>query len=327
MFLGWLNAETGILNMIRAIMWELLVPITLLSYFLAHLNHPFLKSKGYKLLYLPFIISLVIDVVLELDFSMNVYKLPVTINSPVVQIIFSIETWLAILLELISMLGALLLITKSIIDTRVKRWLIRLNLMLLSIVFLWLMQELLGLFSFAFSTQIIWVSISIFLWFVLYYGIFKLQIAIERKEIREIIEKSKKTSAYQVTLRGNTKNDQQSKYTAKLIKLMEQDKWYKNPLLSRLDLATELKISEGYLSQTVNQELGKSIVQLLNEYRINESKELLQNESYKKYSVEAIGLESGFKSKSVFYDAFKMSTGMSPGKFRKKQKTSYFVMF
>lgn len=103
---------------------------------------------------------------------------------------------------------------------------------------------------------------------------------------------------------------------------MEQDKWYKNPLLSSLDIATELNISEGYLSQTVNQELGKSIVQLLNEYRINESKELLQNEFYRKYSIEAIGLESGFKSKSVFYDAFKMSTGMSPGEFRKQHKMS-----
>ncbi len=103
---------------------------------------------------------------------------------------------------------------------------------------------------------------------------------------------------------------------------MEQDKWYKNPLLSRLDLATELNISEGYLSQTVNQELEKSIIQLLNEYRFTESKELLQNESFRKYSIEAIGLESGFKSKSVFYDVFKSSTGMSPGEFRKRHKMS-----
>ncbi|MBN2819764.1 MAG: AraC family transcriptional regulator [Bacteroidales bacterium] len=322
MFLGWLNPGTGVLNMIRAIMWELLVPITFLSYFLAHLNHPFLKSKGYKLFYLPFIISLVVDVILELDFSMNVYKLPITIDTPAVRIFFEIEFWLAFLLNIGSMLWALLLIMKSIIDTRVKRWLIILNLMLLSIIFLWLIQELLDLLSSTFSNQIIWVSISILLWFVLYYGIFKLQIAIERKEIREIIEKSKKTSAYQVTNKGNMKNDRQSKYTARLIKLMEQDKWYKNPLLSRLDIATELNISEGYLSQTVNQELGKSIIQLLNEYRINESKELLQNESYRKYSIEAIGLESGFKSKSVFYDAFKMSAGMSPGEFRNQYKTS-----
>ena len=147
MFLGWLNAETGFLNMIRAIMWELLVPITLLSYFLSHLNHPFLKSRGYKLLYLPFIISMVIDVILELDFSMKLYKLPVTINTPAVLIFFEIENWLALLLNIVSMLWALLLIMKSKIDTRVKRWVIRLNLMLLCIVFLWLIQELIDFFG------------------------------------------------------------------------------------------------------------------------------------------------------------------------------------
>lgn len=321
MFLGWLNAQTGILKMIYAIMWELLVPITFLSYFLAHLNHPFLKSKGYKLLYLPFIISLVIDVILELDFSMNVYKLPLTVNTPAVRIFFEIEYWLAVSLNVILMLWSLLLILKSIIDKRVKSWLIRLNLMLLSIIFIWLMQEFIGFIN-SFSTQIFWVSISILLWFVLYYGVFKLQIAIERKEIREIIQKSKKISAYQEPLKENIINVQQSKYTAQLIKLMEQDKWYKNPFLSRHDLATELNISEGYLSQTVNQELGRSIIQLLNEYRLAESKELLQNESFRKYSIEAIGLESGFKSKSVFYDVFKSSTGMSPGEFRKRHKMS-----
>ena len=173
-----------------------------------------------------------------------------------------------------------------------------------------------------FSNQIIWASISILLWFVLYYGIFKLQIAIERKEIRDIIEKSKKNSIHQEPLKENTIKIQQSKYTTQFIKMMEQDKLYKNPLLSRLDIATELNISEGYLSQTVNQELQKSIIQLLNEYRIAESKKLLQNESFGKYSIEAIGLESGFKSKSVFYNAFKMSTGMSPGEFRKQHKIS-----
>jgi len=322
MFLGWLNVGTGILNMIRAIMWELLVPITLLSYFITHLNHPFLKSRGYKLLYLPFIISLIIDVVLELDFSMKLYKLPLTINTPAVLIFFDIENWLALLLNIVSILWALLLIMKSKIDTRVKRWLMRLNLMLLSIIFLWLIQELLGFLSPTFSNQIIWASISILLWFVLYYGIFKLQIAIERKEIREIIEKSKKNSTHQEPLKENAINFQQSKYTAQLIKMMEQDKWYKNPLLSRLDIATELNISEGYLSQTVNQELGKSIIQLLNEYRITESKELLHSESFRKYSIEAIGLEAGFKSKSAFYNVFKSSTGISPGEFRKQHKTS-----
>ncbi|WP_344820962.1 AraC family transcriptional regulator [Aquimarina gracilis] len=43
---------------------------------------------------------------------------------------------------------------------------------------------------------------------------------------------------------------------------------------------------------------------------------------FHKYSVEAIGLEAGFKSKSAFYSTFKASLGMSPGAFRKLQNAS-----
>lgn len=321
MFFGWLNAATGFLNMLRAIMWELLVPITILSYFLIHLQHPFFKSRFYKLLYLPFILSLVIDIFLELDFSMNLYKLPFTRDSLLVRVIFGVDEWLALLINVFFMLWTLILIKKSLIDKVIKSWLIRFNLLLLGVISLWLMQELGELFFLnSFSAQIIWGLISIIFWFVLYFGVFKLQIAIEVKEIRKILEHSYKD---QKSLSRDTNlTEGKSKYTLQLIQLMEQDKWYKNPMLSRLDLAAKLNISEGHLSKTINDELGKSIIQLINEYRINEAKKLLQSQYFVKYSIEAIGMESGFKSKSVFYDVFKSIAGMSPGESRKHYKTS-----
>ncbi len=103
---------------------------------------------------------------------------------------------------------------------------------------------------------------------------------------------------------------------------MDEEKPYKNPLLGRIDLAKRLNISEGYLSQVVNQELGKSVIQFVNEYRVKTAKELLDNPEFNKYSVEAIGMESGFKSKSNFYSTFKTHSGVSPGAYRKRQKTS-----
>ncbi|MGD2035915.1 MAG: helix-turn-helix domain-containing protein, partial [Bacteroidales bacterium] len=321
MFLGWLNAGTGIFEMIRAIMWELLIPVTLLSYFLVHLNHPFVSSKAYKLLYMPFLITLVIDVILELDFSMKWYKLPITVDNFIIQLFFEIENWLSLFFNAISMIWSRILIKRSTNDKKIKSWLLRLNFMLLAIIFIWFFQELGNLFlGSAFSSQIIWVSISVLLWFILYFGVFKLQIAIERKEIHQLIERQKKEKQHQEWVILNSKfnrTTQQSKLIARFMQLIEQDDWYKNPLLSRLDLATELGISEGYLSQKINQELGKSVIQIINEYRIAEAKRLLQDPAFNKYSIEAIGMEAGFKSKSVFYDLFKSSTGMSPGIFRK----------
>jgi AraC-like DNA-binding protein len=103
---------------------------------------------------------------------------------------------------------------------------------------------------------------------------------------------------------------------------MEDEELYKNPLLSRLDLATRLEKSEGYLSQIINQEINKSVIQFVNEYRIEAAKNLLQDPVFNKYSIEAIGMEAGFKSKSAFYNAFNLSLNMSPGAYRKFQKTS-----
>ena len=93
---------------------------------------------------------------------------------------------------------------------------------------------------------------------------------------------------------------------------MEKEEVYKDPLLSRLDLATKLDISEGYLSQIINQEINKSVIQFVNEYRIEAAKKLLLDPVFNKYSVEAIGMESGFKSKSAFYSTFKINLEMSP---------------
>ena len=113
-----------------------------------------------------------------------------------------------------------------------------------------------------------------------------------------------------------------SKIITELYALMDEEKLYKNPLLNRLDLATRLGTSEGYLSQVINQEINKSIIQFVNKYRIEAAKELLNNPVFNKYSVEAIGMEAGFKSKSAFYSTFNTNTGISPGAFRKLQKTS-----
>jgi len=160
---------------------------------------------------------------------------------------------------------------------------------------------------------------SLFFWWVLYYGIFKLQIIVQKEEIHEYLI-SQKTSGTKIKKKINSATT--SKIVTQLYKLMEEEELFKNPLLSRLDLATRLETSEGYLSQIINQEINKSVIQFVNEYRIEAAKKLLQDPVFNKYSVEAIGMEAGFKSKSTFYSTFKMSLNMSPGAFRKFQKTS-----
>ncbi len=38
----------------------------------------------------------------------------------------------------------------------------------------------------------------------------------------------------------------------------------------------------------------------------------IENEDIKKYTIESLGKEVGFKSKTSFYSAFKLYTGLTP---------------
>ncbi|OIQ19263.1 MAG: hypothetical protein BM557_06050 [Flavobacterium sp. MedPE-SWcel] len=171
-------------------------------------------------------------------------------------------------------------------------------------------------------------------WWVLYYGVFKLQIVTQKDEIHhylataqpkvevEVVLESKpkiqaETEAIKESIPDVTATISHSKYIDLLQDLMANKQLYKNPLLSRLDLANELGISEGYLSQAVNKVTGKNVIQFVNEYRVSLVKELLSNPEFDKYSIEAIYSEAGFNSKSVFYNSFKAETNMSPGMYRK----------
>lgn len=64
-------------------------------------------------------------------------------------------------------------------------------------------------------------------------------------------------------------------------------------------------------------EIGKNFFQFVNSYRIEAVKKILL-EPKLKYSIEAIGYECGFNSKSSFYTVFKNLTGETPVAFRKK---------
>lgn len=90
-----------------------------------------------------------------------------------------------------------------------------------------------------------------------------------------------------------------------------------NPDFTLDQAAKELKISKHILSQYLNEKLNKSFSTFINEYRIEKAKVLLHNKS--NYSVESVGYESGFSSKSSFFTAFKEITGKTPSEFQKSR--------
>ena len=101
-----------------------------------------------------------------------------------------------------------------------------------------------------------------------------------------------------------------------LEQIMKEEKIFKNPSLKLPDVAKKLNILPHQLSQLINDNLEKNFSLFINEYRIKEAKELLKNN--KQFTLEAIGYECGFNSKSTFYSTFKKLVGMTPAKFKDK---------
>lgn len=111
-------------------------------------------------------------------------------------------------------------------------------------------------------------------------------------------------------------NDIAGEISEKLDVIFKKEKLYKNPNLKLNDLAEKFHVSPHQLSQFLNDNLQKSFNQYINEFRIDEAKELLKTNH--QFTLEAIGNEAGFSSKSTFYSTFKKLVNVTPAQFRKQ---------
>ena len=97
---------------------------------------------------------------------------------------------------------------------------------------------------------------------------------------------------------------------------MQNRKPHLNPELTLAQLAEALNIQPKYLSQVINEKLGKNFFDFVNCYRIEEAKAKLVNPPDEKITVLEVLYDVGFNSKSSFNAAFKKATGMTPSQFR-----------
>lgn len=102
--------------------------------------------------------------------------------------------------------------------------------------------------------------------------------------------------------------------------LMQEKEIYKEADVKLDNIAKSIHISKHKLSQLLNDNLGKSFASFINDYRIEEAKRLLKENN--QFTLEAIGFESGFSSKSSFYATFKKAVGKTPSEFQKQFHSS-----
>jgi len=110
------------------------------------------------------------------------------------------------------------------------------------------------------------------------------------------------------------------RYRQRMVEHMETEKPYLDADLSLDRMAEHVDLHPRYVSQVVNETLGKSFTQWVNDHRVEAAKEFLRDASLQHLTVVAVAHRAGFNSKSAFYAAFKDRTDTTPAAYRKKHE-------
>ena len=123
-------------------------------------------------------------------------------------------------------------------------------------------------------------------------------------------------SALQLSYKRVGKNglsEQDERTIDKIEGLLKLEKIYHEPTYSRSDLARELEIADSSVSRLINIHYKKSFPQLLNEYRVADSKRLLLETAA---PIKVVAEEVGFNSLPSFNRVFKDIAGQTPSSYR-----------
>lgn len=107
----------------------------------------------------------------------------------------------------------------------------------------------------------------------------------------------------------------------RILNYMEEEKPYLNPKFSINDIIEGLDIPKHHVYYCFNNIIQTKFTVLRTNYRITHAKRLLLSKKIDVITIEGIGLESGFASKSNFFAVFKEATGLSPYDFMEQYRT------
>ncbi|MBW1293874.1 helix-turn-helix domain-containing protein [Aquimarina litoralis] len=83
-------------------------------------------------------------------------------------------------------------------------------------------------------------------------------------------------------------------------------------------LSKALQIPKHHLSQIINSDMNTTFYDLVNSKRINRAISRIKEGDKLNLTLEGLGYECGFNSKSAFFHHFKKHTGKTPGQFKKE---------
>ncbi len=144
-------------------------------------------------------------------------------------------------------------------------------------------------------------------------SIFEEVVKFRKKETEDTEENGSKK--YQ---RSGLKQKDVAKYIRMIENHMEKEKPYLERELTIYDLSDQLDIPRHFISEVINEHMGKNFYNLVNDYRVDEVKQRMEDPRFRHLTILAIAYDSGFNSKSSFNTIFKEKTGMTPSEYMKE---------
>jgi AraC-like DNA-binding protein len=206
---------------------------------------------------------------------------------------------------------------------------ISLNWLLVLVVSFILVDNIIIISSTLYELQIIYFNINplrnlsllIFVYIVGIWGFRQNQLSSEIKPDTELqLEKEAEEPTSERYQKSGLKSDQANAYLAQLKSYMEETNAWKDNELSVALISKQTQIPKHYITQVLNEYLGKNFYTFVNEYRVEEAKKLIVSPQHSSWSIVAIAYECGFNSKTAFNNFFKKYTGLTPTEYRDRAK-------
>ena len=99
-----------------------------------------------------------------------------------------------------------------------------------------------------------------------------------------------------------------------VLRRIEHDKLYLDPLFSLQELSEKIKRSPRYISQAISEAGNTNFPNLLNGFRINETRRLIAGNQ--QITIHEIIEKTGVRSRQSFHRNFKAATGFTPKEYR-----------
>ena len=324
-------ASYSLLRFVDNIEWVFLIPAFLFLFIKNKTDHTRQSKLKNYWCFIPFVYSAILNIVNDLDHVAGIYTFP-DAGLAIINVLGLFHLALAVTFIPFLPLYSYFMI-RNLKDSQEKKWIFTLLTIVSLLLFAWLITALAGLLlNYDISSTM--SAVALFATFIIhwtaYIGIYKYKLAKNKEAIYNFLNQDSAIlhpNLQTVQKNGNdTPHEHKESITAdnlyfqKLEFLCKDQHIYTDSTLNREKVAEKLGISAGYVSQIVNTVTGDNFAHYINQYRVEAVKEMMSDPEYSNYTLLTMGLESGFTSKTTFYNAFKKVTGKTPNEYKNSNK-------